>query len=695
MKKLILTTAITLSSLTMSAIVPEVDYETNWYSIDNINNGKRFTEVDVTFRNTPGSWVRLSSNTFLRDRDARTEYKLIKSEGFALDSQIVMDRTGHQSARLYFERVPKSVKSVDLIEFGSGASSQTYGIHLDRKRQARTITPPLTVADIYNRPGKPEPWTPPTGKRLLDEQFIVPGGCVHFKGKIDNYTPEIGNSVALFYLHNELNGVQNVSAQLDSIGNFEVDLPVEYAQNLFFTLGNFTGRAFVFPGDMVLYHGTTKELMTSDPDGNMTRDYAYEYIDSHTPETVEINLLKSALADSLKDLQTDFQIVYNVSKQGHDKMMEFGEKIKSQTREAVARLTEILTPLNISPKSKDFLFTDLLIEINEPLLEADLYYENNMYIRKTDEDGTTKLALNPDYVALDPQRYYGGREDYISYLWDNPYVLCSQQPFINRLEYGACKRRIRYVVSREKSKYVQRNLTVFDAAEELKAFTSRRDWLDNNMREQKEIYGSGNDFMSQLIITKSLLALINGAEPTTENLIEVSEICADVMRTVEYRSLQKCCLTALNSLAMKVAVNENVAVTSDPSKHISSKSEILASIVEPYKGRLVFVDVWDIYCGPCRAGMIDQKKIVEKYKDAPVTFIYIAPESSKEACEKFMAEKDIKGEHIFLSNDDDARFKADFNIQGIPYTILIRQNGEYATGISCNLDTVIEQELAK
>ena len=58
-----------------------------------------------------------------------------------------------------------------------------------------------------------------------------------------------------------------------------------------------------------------------------------------------------------------------------------------------------------------------------------------------------------------------------------------------------------------------------------------------------------------------------------------------------------------------------------------------------------------------------------------------------------MKENNIKGEHVFLSNDDDARFKADFDINGIPFGILIKKNGEFTTSFPCNLDYVFAKAL--
>lgn len=545
----------------------------------------------------------------------------------------------------------------------------------------------VSVDDIYNRQGVPEAWTPPVGERFLDEDFIIPGGSVHFIGKIDNYDPESGSSVALFYSDS------NESAQLDSSGNFVVDIPVDHVQYLWFKLGDFRGGAYVSPGDTIRYYASIKYSQTLSTDRNETGDEEYEIIDCDNPVTVEINLLKDVLADSLKDLRVEWMDCYDVPNQGYDSVMAFGEKIKGLTREAVSRLTELLAPLNISPKAKDILFTMLLVDVNRPLMDVPLYYGDNRLIRKVDENGKKIIEANPDYVEIDAQKYYGGQEDYIAYLWDNPYVICGGDVYVNRLEYSPFKSLIRHMASGYEGMVVMPDLSVFNFSEEISKYDSRRGWLENYMKGQEADYGSGNDFFSQFLITKGMLGVIAGAEANSESLKRVADFGADMMRLVDYKALQNLYHKALNNLAMRVAINESGKVVDESSRKLEAKSEILASIVAPYKGRVVYVDVWDIYCGPCRAGMISQKEILEQFKDAPLTVIYIAPESHREACEKFLKENDIKGEHIFLSNDDDARFKADFDIQGIPFGILIKKNGEFTTDFPCNLDAVFKQAL--
>ena len=101
------------------------------------------------------------------------------------------------------------------------------------------------------------------------------------------------------------------------------------------------------------------------------------------------------------------------------------------------------------------------------------------------------------------------------------------------------------------------------------------------------------------------------------------------------------------------------------------------SLKEKYAGNVIYMDFWGIGCGPCRSGMLEQRTLVEKYKDAPVRFLYICNEkdSPREPSEKFLSDNHIQGEHIFLSSDEWNLLANKFQFNAIPFTLLIDKSG--------------------
>ena len=104
---------------------------------------------------------------------------------------------------------------------------------------------------------------------------------------------------------------------------------------------------------------------------------------------------------------------------------------------------------------------------------------------------------------------------------------------------------------------------------------------------------------------------------------------------------------------------------------------LFQSLKEKYAGNVIYMDFWGIGCGPCRKGMLDQRTLVDKYKDAPVRFLYICNEkdSPREPSEKFLTDNNIQGEHIFISSDEWNLLTNKFQFNAIPFTLLIDRNG--------------------
>jgi len=104
---------------------------------------------------------------------------------------------------------------------------------------------------------------------------------------------------------------------------------------------------------------------------------------------------------------------------------------------------------------------------------------------------------------------------------------------------------------------------------------------------------------------------------------------------------------------------------------------LFQSLKEKYAGNVIYMDFWGIGCGPCRKGMLDQRTLVEQYKDAPVHFLYICNEkdSPREPSEKFLTDNNIQGEHIFISSDEWNLLTNKFQFNAIPFTLLIDRNG--------------------
>lgn len=103
--------------------------------------------------------------------------------------------------------------------------------------------------------------------------------------------------------------------------------------------------------------------------------------------------------------------------------------------------------------------------------------------------------------------------------------------------------------------------------------------------------------------------------------------------------------------------------------------ELFAKIMKKYEGKVVYVDFWATWCGPCRSGIEQIKPLKEELKDKDVVFVYLTDQTSPEKTYSAMI-PDIKGEHYRLSTDEWNYLAGKFNISGIPHYVLVGKNGE-------------------
>ena len=97
--------------------------------------------------------------------------------------------------------------------------------------------------------------------------------------------------------------------------------------------------------------------------------------------------------------------------------------------------------------------------------------------------------------------------------------------------------------------------------------------------------------------------------------------------------------------------------------------------LEQYRGKVVLLDFWAVWCAPCTAEMPNVKKIYDTYKDEGFDIIGISLDFDKKTLQDYLKENDIPWRQVFSGKIMDNPVALQYNIRSIPTQWLIDKDG--------------------
>ena len=120
------------------------------------------------------------------------------------------------------------------------------------------------------------------------------------------------------------------------------------------------------------------------------------------------------------------------------------------------------------------------------------------------------------------------------------------------------------------------------------------------------------------------------------------------------------------------------ALAEMPMDSIVNGRDIFQKLIAPYRGRVIYVDIWGTWCGPCREEMAYLPELHEALKDLPVTYMYLANNSPEELWQKSAKRYGLEGDdcvNIRLPEEQQRAVEEYLGVQGFPTFLLVAPDG--------------------
>lgn len=107
----------------------------------------------------------------------------------------------------------------------------------------------------------------------------------------------------------------------------------------------------------------------------------------------------------------------------------------------------------------------------------------------------------------------------------------------------------------------------------------------------------------------------------------------------------------------------------------SPVKDIMADILSANKDKVIYIDFWATWCGPCLSEFPNSKQIEAGFHDKEVALVYLCLDSNLEQYKATISKYELGGQHYFLSAKQSSAIRDLFHINGIPFYMLMDKTG--------------------
>ncbi|WP_303140500.1 TlpA disulfide reductase family protein [uncultured Parabacteroides sp.] len=569
--------------------------------------------IDAYYR--PKYWIQVAKETTLQ-ADGKT-YPIKAGDGINLSEKFWMPESGEASFRLIFPPLPKGTKAIDFSEGDVEGAYKIWNIRLDGSPAYSSLA------------GKKNPVETP-----VLETPVLNSGIATLKGHITDYKPDM-NLKGRAWNFNLLNGgteEYNITVQPD--GNFTLEVPLYYSTSLNISSNFMNGLIYLKPGETTSVEINMPEICRSQSKKQKDK-----------PSLGEKYYFTGALAALNNESSNSSLRFVSVSPKSQEDYMQMFSDISTMNANQfkaywMDRYQKEKTVLDSHTELSDAYRTLLHNSLKKDLAEQLLGISGMMeYAYRTVNQFPRDSVIPKDKKVIPTIEYY----DFIPELISNdPYLLYDGS--------------FTYLIS-----YLQyTNFTGEDRAAGEKA--------PDNTADLIKIMGTDNGILFDLLAAQRLSQPIKEFRPLSDEEIAQAGKISPVIQEA---------LTQMNN-KVKQTIEENKKKSGYTVNRVNiadiPAEELFNAITTPYRGKVVFVDFWATWCGPCKAAMRASEPVKKDFAGKDIVFLYLAGENSPKGTWEQMI-PDIKGEHYRMTDAQWTYICNKFGVQGVPSYMIIAKDG--------------------
>lgn len=207
-------------------------------------------------------------------------------------------------------------------------------------------------------------------------------------------------------------------------------------------------------------------------------------------------------------------------------------------------------------------------------------------------------------------------------------------------------------------------------------FKSEEEYLLQKVKANINVLDSlgADSFIKGIRLSKMLYDYIDWKHaPISRSIIDSAKSCIPPAIMERVVKLNDKYIALSNKEFDKLVLKSNDSLTD-----ISEGEAILKKIIEPFRGKLVLLDVWGTWCVPCKLALSNSAEEYARLAPYDIAYIYLANNSPRDSWENVIKEYNVTGNnvaHYNLPREQQDAVERYLKVTSYPTYKLFNKNG--------------------